>query len=300
MSARQPTKLQPGDSIGITAPAGTIGLYEIEDAIKILESWGLNVQIGKTIDKKWHVFAGTDEERLQDLQDQLDDPSLKAILMARGGYGLGRIIDRLDFNKFTKSPKWIIGYSDITSLHIRLFKIGIQSIHANMAKHLHYLASGKSTDDLKSILLGKPNELIFEDTINNALGECSGTLVGGNLSILCHELGSGKEVDFRGSILVLEDVDEYAFRIDRLLLQLLRKGVFNQINGLIIGQFTGINEQERFGMSVEEMVLNYCHEQTYPIAFHAPIGHITDNMPFVHNARVTLQVKTTGVHIQYH
>lgn len=217
-----PPSLQPGDVIGMVCPAGFMPFEKTDQAVKTLQDWGFKVRIGTTVGHRHHYFSGTDEERRLDLQSMLDDPDIKAILCARGGYGTGRIIDQLDFTRFLQQPKWIIGFSDITILHAHLLaKYNIASLHAPMANAFNDGGfEGPYVHSLRDMLIGK--DIIFEAVSHpfNRPGKAVGRLVGGNLALVTHLIGSSSEVNTDGAILFLEDVGEYIYNIDRMMYQL--------------------------------------------------------------------------------
>jgi muramoyltetrapeptide carboxypeptidase len=276
-----PVYLQKGDTIGIVAPAGFMPIEKMQTCIDTLDSWGYTVQLGETThSKSQNYFSGTDNERLTDLQQMLDDSNIKAILCARGGYGTSRIIDRINFKKFRKHPKWIIGFSDITVLHSHIFSnYKIASIHAPMAAAFN---DGEFTnpyvESLKNALEGKPShyECAFH-AFNNA-GEAKGQLIGGNLSLLCHLIGTDSDLKTKNKILFLEDVGEYLYNIDRMMLQLKRCGKLDKLAGLIIGGFTDNKDTERpFGKSVYDIIYEQVNKYDYPICFDFPVSHDKEN-----------------------
>jgi muramoyltetrapeptide carboxypeptidase len=276
-----PSYLQKGDTIGIVAPAGFMPIEKMQTCIDTLDSWGYNVQLGETThSNSQNYFSGTDDERLSDLQQMMDDRNIKAILCARGGYGTSRIIDRINFKKFRKHPKWIIGFSDITVLHSHIFSnYKIASMHAPMAAAFN---EGGFTNpfivSLKDALEGKPShhECAYH-AFNNA-GEAKGQLVGGNLSLLCHLIGTGSDIKTKNKILFLEDVGEYLYNIDRMLVQLKRSGKLDKLAGLIIGGFTDSKDTERpFGKSVYDIIYEQVNEYDYPVCFDFPVSHDKEN-----------------------
>jgi muramoyltetrapeptide carboxypeptidase len=276
-----PPYLQKGDTIGMVAPAGFMPIEKMQACIETLDSWGYNVQLGATThSNSQNYFSGTDEERLNDLQQMLDDRKLKAILCARGGYGTSRIIDRISFKKFKKHPKWIVGFSDITVLHSHIFSnYKIASLHAPMAAAFNdgefnnpYILS------LKDALEGKPSHYECEAHAFNKAGEAKGQLVGGNLSLLAHLIGSKSDIKTKNKILFLEDVGEYLYNVDRLLLQLKRSGKFDKLAGVIIGRFTDNKDTDRpFGKLIYDIIYEQVGKYDYPICFGFPVSHEKEN-----------------------
>lgn len=289
-----PPYLQKGDTIGIVAPAGFMPIEKMQTCIDTLDSWGYNVQLGVTTHSdSQNYFSGTDDERLNDLQQMLDDSNIKAILCARGGYGTSRIIDRIGFKKFRKHPKWIIGFSDITILHSHIFSnYKIASLHAPMAAAFNV---GEFTnpyvESLKNALDGKPSHYECPSHPFNNEGEEKGQLVGGNLSLLCHLIGTDSDIKTKNKILFLEDVGEYLYNVDRMMLQLKRSGKLNKLAGLIIGGFTDSKDTERpFGKSVYDIIYEQVNEFDYPICFDFPVSHGKENYALKIGESYTLHV----------
>lgn len=292
-----PPYLQKGDTIGIVAPAGFMPIEKMQTCIDTLDSWGFNVQLGETThSNSQNYFSGTDDERLSDLQRMMDDSNIKAILCARGGYGTSRIIDRINFKKFKKHPKWIIGFSDITVLHSHIFSnYKIASLHAPMAAAFN---DGEFTnpyiESLKNALEGKPSHYECASHAFNNAGEAKGQLVGGNLSLLCHLIGTDSDIKTKNKILFLEDVGEYFYNVDRMMLQLKRSGKLDKLVGLIIGGFTESKDTERtFGKSVYDIIYEQVNEYKYPICFGFPVSHDKENYALKVGERYTLHVGET-------
>lgn len=271
-----PPYLQPGNTIGITCPAGYVSQERIAYAVKVLEKWGFKIKMGKTVGNEHFYFSGNDATRLQDLQEMLDDSSVHAILMGRGGYGVSRIIDQLDFTKFKKHPKWICGFSDITVLHNHLqAQCETASFHSPMcgaftkeSEHAPHILQFQNS------LLGNPFSLNFPYSEYNRTGKTSAILTGGNLAILAHLTGSSSEGNTRNKILFIEDVGEHLYNIDRLLLNLKRAGKLDHLAALLVGSFTDMEDTERpFGQTLEAIVWDKVKEYDYPVAFHFPCGH---------------------------
>ncbi len=287
-----PDYLQAGDTVAIVATARAISKTEVNSAVKILKSWGLTVKLGEHLLATQHQFAGTDEQRSADFQAALDDPSIKAIICARGGYGTVRIIDRLRFTKFAKHPKWIVGYSDISVLHAHLIQnLGTGSIHATMP--INFLKHEGATLSLKKVLFGQQAHYSWKTDKLSREGKCKGILVGGNLSILYSLLGSTSDMDTKGKILFLEDVDEYLYHIDRMMMALKRAGKLKHLKGLIIGGMTDMKDNKiPFGKTAEAIVAEAVKEYQYPLCFHFTAGHIAENMAITFGRTVELTVKS--------
>jgi len=291
--------LQPGDTVAITCPAKKLP-RNIEDAVKLLESWGLNVILGQTVNASWHQFAGSDDLRSTDFQRFLDDPSVKAIFAARGGYGTIRIIDRLDFSGFRNHPKWIIGFSDITVLHSHIQSLyKTESIHGQMPLTIRE-GSEISLDTLKKALFNEEFNYSYQSQVKNRSGAAVGILIGGNLSLLVIMAGSVSEQDYSGKILFLEDVGEYLYSIDRMMWNLKRSGKLNNLKGLIIGGFTELKDNDiPFGQTAEQIIMEHVKEFDYPVCFNFPAGHIQDNRALIFGRMSTLRVEDQQVHLSY-
>ena len=289
-----PPYLKPGDTIGLVAPAGFMPFEKIQTCIETLENWGYNLAFGKTThSQSQNYFSGTDEERLADLQEMLDDKNIKAILCARGGYGLSRIIDRLDFKKFKKKPKWVIGFSDVTVLQSHIFSnYKIVSLHAPMAAAFNEDAFNQpSVLSLKTAIEGTPASYECAGHAFNKEGKAKGQLVGGNLCLLAHLIGTPSDIDTKNKILFLEDVGEYLYNIDRLLLQLKRSGKLKKLAGLIIGGFTDSKDTERtFGVSANEIIYEQVKKYNFPVCFDFPVSHGKENYALKIGGKYTLEV----------
>jgi len=292
--------LRKGDTIAIVCPAGYMPTEKAETCISVLQEWGYKVKPGKTLGNQFHYFAGSDEERREDLQKMLDDTTVKAILCGRGGYGMSRIIDSLDFTKFRKSPKWIIGYSDITLLHAHLYtQFKIASLHSPMAAAFNDGAfNNEYIQTLRKALKG--NKLSYKTAPHpfNQQGKATGELIGGNLSLVAHMVGSQSAYIGKGKILFLEDVGEYVYNIDRMLIQLERSGMLAQLAGLIIGGFTEIKDTViPFGATVAELIHERLSKYKYPVCFDFPVSHSRENYPLKIGVKHELQVGKTGVRL---
>ena len=297
---KYPPYLEKGDTIGLVCPAGYMAPERVAECIRVLtEEWGYTVKVGKTVGSaSTTYFSGTDAERREDLQQMLDDPAVKAILCARGGYGMGRIIDELNFKAFKKSPKWIIGFSDITVLHAHLYSnYYISSIHGPMAGAFN---DGAYINDyvqsLRSVLQGDKIRYQCEAHDMNRKGEAIGELVGGNLALIAHLIGTGSELKTRGRILFLEDVGEYLYNIDRMMFQLKRSGKLDKLAGLIIGGFKiKVDDPgDDFGKTLQDIVLEKTRKYTYPICFDFPVGHQKNNFALKCGVRHQLLVADNG------
>jgi muramoyltetrapeptide carboxypeptidase len=278
----QPPYLKKGDKIAITCPAKKLPA-PMTDAVKLLQSWGLEVVLGNTVTASYHQFAGDDDMRAADMQRFIDDDSIKAIIAARGGYGTVRMIDKVDFSRLQQNPKWLVGFSDITLLHSHLLNnYNLQTIHGQMPINIPD-ASARSLETLRKALFGE--ELNYEFRSNSVVGRngnATGILTGGNLSLLIAALGSVSDVDYSGKILFIEDVGEYLYSIDRMLYTLKRAGKLQNLAGLIVGGFTGIKDNDiPFGQTVPEIVMNVVAAYNYPVCFDFPAGHIPDNCSLV-------------------
>ncbi|WP_113635030.1 S66 peptidase family protein [Nubsella zeaxanthinifaciens] len=306
---KRPPYLKQGDIIGITCPAGYITKEEIAPAVQQMESWGFKVVLGQTVGARDFTFGGTDQERLQDLQQMLNDPSIKAIMCARGGYGAVRIVDQLDFSTFKISPKWIIGFSDITILHCHLntnFKFA--SIHSKMCNSFPSdwaTAEPIQIDTIKSIEKAlKGEELMTYDVpfqINNRLGVAEGELIGGNLRCIENLSGSKSAIETDGKILFVEDVGEYLYSIDRMFFNLKRSGKLNKLKGLIVGGFRVKKDEdnsEGFGQTLEQIVLDKVKEFDYPVCFDFPVGHQRANFALKCGVKHQLSVASTGTQLK--
>jgi len=294
-----PDFVKIGDKIAIVSTARKIVKKEINEAIEILKKWGLEPVIGATIGLESNQFAGTDEERRLDFQKMLDNEEVKGIWCARGGYGTVRIIDLIDFSGFKKHPKWIIGYSDITVLHSHIHDFNISTIHAAMPIDIHK-GTEEARESLYNILFGRKVNYSITSSEKNKSGQCTGKLVGGNLSILYSLCGSSSSIDCKGKILCIEDLDEYLYHIDRMLQNLKRNGYFNDLSGLIVGGMTKMHDNNiPFGKNAEEVILDIVDEYDFPVVFDFPMGHIEDNRALIFGAEVSLEVTKESATLKY-
>jgi muramoyltetrapeptide carboxypeptidase len=291
-----PPYLKPGDTIGITCPAGYFPSQDVQPSVQALESWGYRVKVGKTVGAQDNQFAGTDEERAKDLQEMLDDPSINAIMCARGGYGTVRIIDRINFNPFYLHPKWIIGYSDITVLHSYIqSQMHIPTIHGEMCIDLKYGTQDASAMSIKNVIAGEKIDYKIPSNPMNRLGKVDGMLVGGNLSLLISQLGSCSDIDTEYKILFIEDVDEYLYNIDRMMYALLRAGKLSFLKGLLVGGFTHLKTDDKipFGQTAYEIIWDKVKNFNYPVCFGFPAGHEFNNYSIKLGMNYKLKVAET-------
>ena len=295
----QPAALKPGDLIGITCPAGYMPKEKINDCVKTLRQWGYEVIVGHTVGSKSKTyFSGTDEERAAEMQAMFDAPEIKAILCGRGGYGTGRIIDLLDFSKFKKQPKWVIGFSDITVLHLHLNRqLRIASLHAPMAAAFQNGASrNKYVQSLKNALGGMKSSYSVKSSPLNRTGTAKGELIGGNLALVAHLIGTSSFPDMAGKILFLEDIDEQLYNIDRMMYQLKRSGVLKELAGLIFGGFSKTKDTERpFGKKIDQLLFDVISDNTYPVCFDFPVSHETQNYALKEGGFYQFEVSKKGV-----
>ena len=284
-----PEFLQKGDTVAILATARKIDLINLQPAIKLLESWGLYVVIGKTIGKSENQLAGPDWQRATDFQEMLDNPKIKAIWAAKGGYGTVRIIDRIDFTQFKKKPKWIVGFSDVTVLHSHINNMGIETLHASMAVSAK-TATPQAIESLRKSLFGEKIEYHIQASAFNKKGKATGEIVGGNLSVLYSILGSKSEVDYKGKILFIEDLDEYLYHIDRMMMNLKRNGYFDGLKALVVGGMTEMNDNDiPWGKNAIEIIQDVLKDYKFPVIYNFPAGHIKDNRALILGKTVTVE-----------
>lgn len=296
-----PRYLKKGDSIGLVCPAGFMPEEKYQTCIETLTGWGFKVVIGKTPGHQYHYFSGTDKERLRDLQRMMDDKKISAILCARGGYGTGRIIDNLDFKKFEKNPKWIIGFSDITVLHSHLFsQYNIASLHAPMAAAFNDGESeNKFIQSLYDALIGKKAHYSAEGNKLNQAGKATGILVGGNLSLLANMIGTDSDLKTKNKILFFEDIGEYIYNVDRMMYQLKRSGKLDQLKGLIVGKFSDMKDTTvPFGQSTEEAIKALVKKYDYPVCFDFPVSHEKENYALKVGVKYKLSVSEFSVELE--
>ena len=295
----RPRYLKEGDTVAIISTARKVSKKELIPAITILKKWGLKVVLGKSIEAEDYQFAGNDELRTSDFQAMLDRPEVNAIWCARGGYGTVRIIDQLDFTNFKKLPKWIIGYSDVTVLHSHLHQLGIETLHAQMPVSIETKSEG-TIKSIKSTLFGEKYGIKIPSVESNITGKASGQLIGGNLSILYSLCGSPSALNTKGKILFIEDLDEYLYHIDRMLQNLKRNGMFDELEGLIVGGMTQMHDNEiPYGKSAKEIILSICSGFNFPIAFNFPAGHVEDNRALIMGRSVDLEVSDNEINLSF-
>lgn len=297
-----PPYLKSGDCIGLVAPAGFMAFDKMDTCINTLQDWGFTVKLGNTTNSNSATyFSGTDEERLRDLQQMMDDREVKAILCARGGYGISRIVDQLSFKKFRKHPKWIVGFSDITVLHAHIYSsYGIATLHAPMAAAFNDGGfANKYVHSLKDALEGVPADYECAAHPLNRAGKVEGELIGGNLSLLAHSVGTPSDLKTRHKILFIEDIGEYLYSIDRMFLQLKRSGKLEKLAGLIIGGFTDIKDTERpFGKNVHEIIFEHIKSYCYPVCFDFPVSHDKENYALKIGGHYKLTVQDNSVELK--
>jgi len=299
MSVKTPLPLKKGDQVAIVCTARAISEEELTPALSWIKSQGYVPVLGNTIGKQDRQFGGTDEVRIEDFQQALDNSNIKAIFCARGGYGTVRLLDGLNFTKFQENPKWIIGFSDVTALHTHIFtQTKIATLHAPLC------STFSQTDQAALYAFGKilrgEQPISYPTTTHplNQEGEATGILVGGNLSVLYSLLGSNSLPNFNGKILFLEDLDEYLYHIDRMMMGLKRSGVLENLAGLIVGGMTDMNDNKTpFGKTVEHIIADSTNHYNYPICFDFPTGHWSANYPLVHGANTQLMVKENSVNV---
>jgi muramoyltetrapeptide carboxypeptidase len=296
----QPSHLQQGDTIGIVCPSGYIPLEKVQVCIQTLEKWGYKVKLGTTVGAKKDSFSGTDQQRAEDLQTMLDDASVKAILCARGGYGASRIINTIEFKAFNKQPKWVIGFSDITVLHAAILQQNCMSIHGPMAAAFAKGEAGELyIESLKQVLEGHKTSYTIPAHTMNTLGNAKAALVGGNLCILAHLIGSKNAIDTNGKILFIEDVGEYHYNIDRLMIQCKNAGMFDHLAGLVIGGFTDLKDPSSdFGATAYDIIKEHTSAYTYPICFDFPISHGLPNYAIKQGQEYNLSISGQDVSLK--
>jgi muramoyltetrapeptide carboxypeptidase len=289
---RIPPLLNQGDKIALVSPAKKTQ-SNLEPALEIIKSWGIEPILGKNVLAAFNYFAGTDEQRLSDLQWALDDPEIKAIIVARGGYGTTRILDQLDWSKFDLNPKWICGFSDITSFLALLNNQNVSSIHGPMGVSLTW--DEQSSVALQEILFKGKLEYQIAHHEKNKFGTTKAPLTGGNLSIICNSIGTASEIQTKGKILFLEEVGEYLYHLDRMLIQLKRAGKLDSIKGLIVGDFSSMKDhQDSFGKEVLQIISENISHLEIPVAFGFPLGHELKNLPVICGIDSHFEVNANG------
>ena len=292
----QPPYLKAGDTVAIVAPSGILKnkTGEVQQAENLLKSWGLNVVVGKHVFSQDNHFAGTDDERYEDFQKAMDDPSISAIWCARGGYGTVRILDKLNFSMFRENPKWLIGYSDITALHNQFHNEGFETIHALMCTSLtdNLDNISESISTFKDAIFGEPLSYTLKGTDYNRVGTIKAPLVGGNLTMLHTMLGSKTSIDTSGKILFIEEIGEYKYHIDRMLQSLKRAGYFDNCAGVLVGDMSKMRKNTTlWGTSIEQLILDALADYNFPIAFNMPAGHEKDNRAMIFGRTIDMTVE---------
>jgi muramoyltetrapeptide carboxypeptidase len=293
-----PPYLKKNDTIGIVCPSGFMPFEKVKQSMNALHEWGYKTQLGKTVGNQFNYFSGTDEERLNDLQQMIDNENIKAILCARGGYGLSRIIDKINFTKFKKNPKWIMGYSDVTILHAHINRnLKIASLHSPMAGAFNGAVDELSVQTLCKALKGiKINYSCTAHPLNRQ-GNATSELAGGNLAIIAHLIGSQSSYQTKNKILFIEDVGEYIYNIDRMFLQLKRSGMLQNLAGLMIGDFSEMKDTDiPYGADVYSIIHQHIKDYKYPVCFNFPVGHDTRN--YALKVGVGHQLKVSGKEIR--
>ena len=286
-----PTSLQKGDTVAIVSTARKISKEELKPALQLLESWGLKAVLGKSIGAEENQFAGSDDLRAADFQQMMDDPNIKAIWCARGGYGTVRIIDKLDFSTFKRHPKWIIGYSDVTVLHSHIHNFGIETLHAQMCLEVEK-KTDETRESIRKVLFGEGYSVAFDCKDSFASHVIlKGQLIGGNLSVLYSLVGSTSEMKTDGKILFIEDLDEMLYHVDRMMINLKRSGYLKNLKALIIGGMTQMKDNKvYFGKTAEETIIDLVKEYDYPVITNFPAGHIGDNRALILGREVELKI----------
>lgn len=297
-----PPYLKPGDLVGVTAPASRVRYEDCEAGLQVLRNqWDLETLEGATLHESHFQYSATDEQRRSELQKMLDNPDIRAILAARGGYGCSRIVEDLDFTQFIKSPKWLVGFSDLTVFLSHLNCLGFAALHAPMVKTMANEGGEQGMESLRKALFGEPLAYDIPSHLLNRLGVGQGQVTGGNLCLLAHMIGSELAVDMAGKILFIEDINEYLYNIDRMMIQLKRAGQLQNLAGLVVGQFTDSrdNAEPAFGKTAYEIILDHTQDYDYPICLDFPVGHVADNSALPVGMRATLEVGEGGASLNY-
>ena len=292
----RPKSLTPGNKVGIVAPGRKVSREDMEAAVKIFSDWGVNVELSPNLFANEHsYFAASDDSRLRDFQKMINDPEIAAIICARGGYGTTRILDKLNLQPLSLSPKWIVGFSDITALHLKLNMLRIESIHATMPILFSKEDSLPSIISLRETLFGNTSALIGGSNNNNKHGSATAEVIGGNLSLLADSISTSGDADYSEKILIVEEIDEYLYKIDRMFTHLMRAGKLSRLRGLVVGHFSDIKDTTPgFGETVEEIILDKVDKFGYPVAFGFPIGHENPNLAWTNGSTMTLTIGSNG------
>ena len=289
----QPEYLKSGDEVAIVSPSFCIEEKKIADAVKFLENWGLRVRLGRNILKQEGPFAGSDSERLSDLQEMTMDKDIKAVFCSRGGYGVSRIIDKVDFSSLAHNPKWYIGFSDITVLHLWLSEVcGIISVHGEMP--VNYNNPEKVSDTFSSLhqaLFGDYKSCVWEGEFLKSMN-VTGEMTGGNLSLIYSLIGTKADIQTIGKILFIEEIGEYYYHIDRMMTSLKLAGKLDGLSALVVGGMNKIEETKvPWGRSIEATIFETVREYNYPVFFNYPAGHDSDNRAFYIGRQAQIKVK---------
>lgn len=292
---RRPEYLQPGDRVRIISTARKVSKGDMEYAAEILKSWGLDVMFGKNLFTECHQFAGNDQQRRVDLQEAVNDGDCKAIFCARGGYGTARILSDIDWSGMLEKPKWVIGFSDISVLLFQLYHQGIESVHGIMPGLFNKEGAATSIEMLKNLLFDGPQVIRAQPSSFSRAGEAAGRLVGGNLSIISISEGTPMNVTGRNNILFIEDLDEYLYHVDRMMVHLKLCGTLKSLSGLVVGQMSDMNDNIiPFGKQAYEIIHDHVAEYNYPVGYNFDIGHDLPNHPVIHGASCKLRVNSDG------
>lgn len=293
-----PPYLKQGDTVAIIATARKISEEEIQPAVELIKKQGLHVLLGKNLFETENQFAGSDAHRADDLQWALNHKDVKAIIIARGGYGTVRLMEHIDFSGFKKQPKWLVGYSDVTVLHSAIHQLGIATLHAIMP--INFFKNTEATQSLFDALVGKTSTIETGANALNKKGSAKGVLVGGNLSLLYALSGTDYDIDTKDKILFIEDLDEYLYHVDRMMMQLKLSGKLKHLKGLVVGGMTDMKDNSiPFGKTAEEIILDATKEYDYPICFNFPAGHIDKNIALPLGKQVELNVGSDLVSVHF-
>ena len=291
-----------GDKVAVIATARSVDKQAVETGIKILQQWGLSIVPGKSLYHQNHLFAGNDEQRVRDLQLALDNPEIKAIFCARGGYGTSRIIDTIRWDGFKKSPKWVCGFSDVTTLLCHINCLGYACLHSTMPQLFSQNNVEGDYNSLRSALFDSKVSLKADIFPDNQQGTCQGVLVGGNLSLLVHLIGTSSEVDMKDKILIIEEVDEYLYHLDRMMVQLKRTGKLRQIKGLVVGHLTKMKEGDlKFGKTAAGVIRSHLKGSKIPLGFGFQFGHQSPNLavPLGITGQLSVTKKGSKLQLEY-
>lgn len=293
-----PAYLKKGDTVAIIATARKISKEEINPTIQFLESYGLSVICGEHLFKAENQFAGSDAQRSSDLQWALNNKDIKAIIIARGGYGTIKLLETIDFTEFKKYPKWLVGYSDVTVLHSAIHQLGIASLHATMP--LNFFKNTEATKSLMEALFGTHHEISIDSHFLNKTGTATGELVGGNLSLLYALSGTPYDIDTTNKILFIEDLDEYLYHVDRMMMQLKLSGKLKNLKALVVGGMTDMKDNAiPFGKIEEEIILDAVKQYDYPVCFDFPAGHIDRNLALYFGKNIELSVQSRTATLKF-